>query len=418
MRGASRSVRLSFLTGLIGLMAALFGRDHANAGAGYQDMTTAGIETLQQWYDWSTGLWATTGWWNSANALTVLVNYSSASGSTTYQQAIENTFARRASRGFLNNYYDDEGWWALAWIDAYDWSGDSRYLDMARSIFDDMAAGWDDVCGGGIWWSKDRTYKNAIANELFLSVAAHLANRVSDPDEQGQDFAWAEQEWQWFLQSGMINADNLINDGLNADCQNNHRTTWTYNQGVVLGGLAELSEEDPDPILPDTAQAIASAALDRLTDADGVLHDVCEPNCGRDGVQFKGIFVRNLAVLNGFFPDMRYVTFAGVNAWSIWNADQGPDYQFGQVWSGPFDAGDAARQSCALDALVSAVEMDASVSNSSTHVIASRHAADPCSRPDVLHVAEVASRGRRDRGLGHWLDRPCVPRDDRSARRW
>src|SRR5262249_34532330 len=140
------------------------------------DMAAAGIESLQQWYDWSRGLWATTNWWNAANALTVLINYSISSGSTDYQPVVENTFDRNASRGFLNHYYDDEGWWALAWIDAYDWTGDPRYLDMARSIFDDMTTGWDTVCDGGIWWNKDRRYKNAIANELFLSVAAHLAN--------------------------------------------------------------------------------------------------------------------------------------------------------------------------------------------------------------------------------------------------
>jgi len=319
------------------------------------------VETLQSWYVWETGLWATTGWWNAANALTALVNYLMVSGSTAdqsvYQSVIANTYAKNAPGGFLNRYYDDEGWWALAWIDAYDWSGDTTYLDMARSIFDDMTGGWDDVCGGGIWWSKDRTYKNAIANELFLSVAAHLANRVTDPDQQAEDLAWAEREWQWFLQSGMINSRNLINDGLDSQCQNNRRTTWTYNQGVILGGLVELSQQDQDPSLPDAAQAIALATIEGLTDANAVLHDPCEPNCGRDGVQFKGIFLRNLAALNDSFPEKRYVGWAEINARSIWNDDQGPGHQFGQVWSGPFDSGDASRQSCALDALIAAAEM-------------------------------------------------------------
>src|SRR6185437_15617563 len=120
--------------------------------------------------------------------------------------------AQNTSPGFLNKYYDDEGWWALAWVDAWDLTGDNAYLAMAESIFKDMAAAWDDTCGGGIWWNRDRKYKNAIANELFLSVAAHLANR--DLHNRARYLKWANREWSWFAHSGMINSRNLVNDGL------------------------------------------------------------------------------------------------------------------------------------------------------------------------------------------------------------
>lgn len=320
----------------------------------YLERAALGIAALQNWYDWSSGLWQTTGWWNAANATTVLVNYSIQTGSTDFQAAIENTYSVNLPSQFLNQYYDDEGWWALAWIDAYDWTENPAYLDTARSIFADMTSGWDDVCGGGIWWNKDRRYKNAIANELFLSVAAHLANRADVPQQQAEYLDWAEREWRWFSTSGMINAENLINDGLNSSCQNNGQTTWSYNQGVILGALVELYQQDLDESRLQAANDIATATLANLTDMDGILHDRCEPNCGRDGVQFKGIFLRNLMALNDWSPDERYVCFATTNAQSIWDQDQGPDYQFGLVWSGPFDAGDAARQSSALDALIAA----------------------------------------------------------------
>lgn len=321
--------------------------------------TTDGINTLQSWYTQSTGLYQTTGWWNSANAITVLANYSRISHSKSYESVFANTFqqAQKTSAGFLNNFYDDEGWWALAWIDVYDLTKNPQYLAMARSIFADMANGWDSTCSGGIWWSKDRKYKNAIANELFLSVAAHLASHSSNAKERAQYVAWAQKEWAWFSNSGMINAQHLINDGLDlATCKNNQGTTWSYNQGVVLGGLTELNKIAPDPVLPTTAQAIANAALTNLTDAN-IMHDTCEPKCGGDGVQFKGIFVRNLMELDDSFSDTRYKQFVEANAESIWNHSQGPNYQFGQVWSGPFDVGSAGSQSSALDAFVAAVKM-------------------------------------------------------------
>lgn len=333
--------------------------------ANYGKQARHGINTLQKWYSPATGLYNTTGWWNSANAITVLVNYARLSAPTRYNSVFANTFtaAQHKFSGFINNYYDDEGWWALAWIDAYDLTKKPEYLAMARSIFADMQGGWDThTCGGGIWWSKDRQYKNAIANELFLSVAAELANRVSDPAGKATYLSWAQREWQWFHSSGMINSQNLINDGLTStnpsECVNNGKTVWSYNQGVILGGLTALYKAHHDSALPSVAETIAGAALRHLTDSKGILHDVCEPDCGADGVQFKGIFVRNLAALDEAFPQSRYKTFVDTNAGSIWRRSRGKHYQFGQVWSGPFEKANAASQSSALDVFVAAAEME------------------------------------------------------------
>jgi predicted alpha-1,6-mannanase (GH76 family) len=335
------------------------------------------VDALQQWYVPRTGLYRTTGWWNSANAITAVTDYMRASGEKTYLGVLENTFVKAQITvpkdqqkvdgkemtgfpGFLNKYYDDEGWWALAWIDAYDLTHEKRYLAMAQSIFVDMAGGWDEACGGGIWWSKDRKYKNAIANELFLSVAAHLANRVA---ERAKFDEWVAKEWRWFRGSGMINGENLINDGLRIDaatgaCSNNSKTVWTYNQGVVLGGLAEWSRAGQSEAGEDSiweAKRIADAALAQLTDKEGELHDPCEPKCGADGIQFKGIFMRNLRTLEEVAPEERYRKAFAVNADAIWTKNRTPENTFGTVWSGPVTSPDAGTQTSALDALVAAI---------------------------------------------------------------
>lgn len=335
-------------------------------GLSYSQEATYGIQTLQQWYSQSSGLYsAPTGWWNSANAITVLVNYSRATNSSQYLSAISNTFnsANKANgtTNFINNYDDDEGWWALAWIDAYDLTGNAAYLAMAGTIFANIATEWDTTtCGGGVWWNKSGggTYKNAITNELFLSLAASLANRTSDPAQQARYLAWAEKEWQWFRNSGMINTQNLINDGLASTnpnaCTNNGARTWSYNQGVILGGLVELYKADHDPVLLVQAQAIAMAAIAKLTTSNGILS---EPISGNDLPQFKGIFVRNLMTLYQATPKVEYKTFIDANADSIWANDRGRNYEFGATWQGPPDSADATRQTSALDAIVAAIEV-------------------------------------------------------------
>ncbi len=313
------------------------------------------VDRLQEWYIPRTGLWKSTGWWNAANALTAIVDYSRVTRATRYEPVIAQTYAANQSKGFLNEYYDDEGWWALAWIDAYDLTGNPDYLRAAEGIFDDMAGGWDDTCGGGVWWSKSRHYKNAIANELFLSVAAHLANRVKDPARKVKDLTWAEREWRWFRGSGMIERDHLISDGLTQQCQNNHQTKWSYNQGVILGGLDELSLQHGQRGTLREARRIADAAIDRLANGSGILHEPCEPQCGIDGTQFKGIFMRNLALLNQRAPSPRYSDFIRRNAETMLANDQDSEHSFGVVWSGPPESANASTQSSAIDGLVAAL---------------------------------------------------------------
>jgi predicted alpha-1,6-mannanase (GH76 family) len=293
----------------------------------------------------------------------VLADYSRATGSAQYLSAIRNTFknASRASgtTNFINEYDDDEGWWALAWIDAYDLTKSPDYLTMAETIFADIATEWDTTtCGGGVWWQKPAHYKNAIANELFLEVAASLANRTTGK-KSASYLAWADKEWAWFKGSGMINSGNLINDGLDSTnpnrCRSNGQMTWTYNQGVILGGLVELWKADKDSALLAPAEAIAKATMAKLT-VNGILTESVVS--GNDAPQFKGIFVRNLAKLDKVAPDSLYMAFIDTNGDSIWANDQGPSHEFGAMWQGPIDSSDAIRQSSALDTLVAAMEVE------------------------------------------------------------
>ncbi|SMY26153.1 unnamed protein product [Zymoseptoria tritici ST99CH_1A5] len=269
--------------------------------------------------------------------------------------------SRRAPRGgFLNDFYDDEGWWALAWIAAYDLTLNPSYLSTAQRIFADMHSVFGTTnCSsntapavGGLPWDRKRTYINAITNSLYLSVAAHLAERVTDVPPLYDYLSLAKQQWQWFLASGLLNGENLINDGLNPACGNNAGTIWSYNQGVLLGALTALSRATGDASYLATASRIADAAIGALA-PDGVLVEACEPDCGSDGAQFKGVFVRGLAELWRARPEERWRRFLKGNAESVWVNGRDERGELGLRWTGPVGRpADAGTQSSGLDALV------------------------------------------------------------------
>lgn len=182
----------SFIGGLASRAFLMSSNAGFKGAAEYQTNTVDGIKALQTWYNDGTGLWDTTGWWNSANCLTVLADFSvlrpAVAASLGIPQAIQNTYEQaqkttvqatkvlsaaglpfstytrvekrdlegrdleaRGFDNFLNDFYDDEGWWALALIRAYDIGvvglGDQQYLTEAEGIFEDMHKG-NSSCGG------------------------------------------------------------------------------------------------------------------------------------------------------------------------------------------------------------------------------------------------------------------------------
>jgi predicted alpha-1,6-mannanase (GH76 family) len=316
---------------------------------------TAALLALAPFYDESTGRFGNA-WWTAANAIEAAeTSYARTGGMMGGKYMVDTHATVAPDSAYINGFYDDEGWWANAWVHAYDVTGDANYLATAKYVFDDIKGGWDTgTCSGGVWWSKQRNYKNAIANELFLLLAASLHVRTPGDSGPGSYLDWAQREWAWFSASGMENAKHLVNDGLDASCKNNGGTTWTYNQGVLVAGLVELRRAAGDESLVTHAEAIADAAIAALTDKEGILHEPCEPNCGADGPQFKGVFTRELAKLHALDARPAYRDFLARNAHAIWTHDRNATGDLGLVWSGPFDSADVTRQNSAMVTLASA----------------------------------------------------------------
>ena len=300
--------------------------------------------------------------WNAHCTLDTLIDYTRITGDRAYMDTIRFVAGSQALLdSAINDGVDDMAWAAIAHVKAYRLIRDKGSLAAARQIFATMTRYWDAVCNGGVWWNRSRTYKNAITNELFLVLAMSLHETTHEPDYR----QWAHREWAWFARSGMINADSLVNDGLD-HCRNNHDTTWTYNQGVVLGGLSALFRFTRQRSYLDQAVRIASATLDRLTTTVNGIAILKEPGGvpNSDQQQFKGIFVKYLAQLalalpRASAPRKRFARFLLANADALWKQARNDANECSVYWHGGALAPiyNATTQTSALDLLNAAASL-------------------------------------------------------------
>ncbi|WP_432824484.1 glycoside hydrolase family 76 protein [Dactylosporangium sp. CA-092794] len=290
------------------------------------DRLRAAADALMYSYDPYPAWWPSS-WWNSAVALSAVVSWTRRTGDQTYTPLIRRTFdvnrvafpaGGRSSDPveghFISRSIDDTAWWGLTWIDAYDLTHDRVYLDEAVTIANYVAGYWDpSTCGGGVWWDRERTYKNAVTIGLYLRLTAALHNRIAG------DTAWLNRAvtgWTWFANSGLISGAGLVNDGLTSGCQNNGQTVWTYNQGLAIGAAMELYRATGSATYQDAARRLGTAALASPLVQGGVLTESCDPagTCDDNQKQFKGIFMRYLAEAGPQFQ-----SFADTQAATLWN---------------------------------------------------------------------------------------------------
>jgi hypothetical protein len=189
-------------------------------------------------------------------------------------------------------WFDDNGWWGLAFVNAYRATGTRRWLtDAERALRYVADAGWDSE-GGGIWWNTEHPYKagEALASDTLLATLIYQQTHSSFALGQALKFL------AWGNTAGFSSADGLY-AGSSLD-----PTPIDYIEGPLIYMQALLCAETKTPSDCQWAEQLKGAALRRF----GQTLDFAP--------QYDAIYLQWMLALYSLDHDSTLYTLAAENA--------------------------------------------------------------------------------------------------------
>jgi hypothetical protein len=249
-------------------------------------------------------------WWWGANAFMALISYAEKHPHSAYLAKIRTDLSdtygdvcgggcpagpnSTGSDPFIVNthgnvYYDDIGWWEQAWINAYKWTHDKKYLYLAEQLWGYVTAhGWQSGCSGGVIQyvkaSRAKGAKDAFASALYLRNSAWLYSITGETrfmsGSGGKGGAVADAE---FIRARLIytysgtpgdsGAEFMIADHLKG-CKAKGSQAWLQSQGEMVNAWTDMYAAARTYCRKHKC-SVAAAYYNRLADelARTVIHD-------------------------------------------------------------------------------------------------------------------------------------------------
>lgn len=177
------------------------------------------------------------------------------------------------TRNGNDKYYDDNAWMVLTFLEAYELTGESRYLKRAEETLEFVVSGWDEEAGGGIWWHEQR--KNGDKNTCVNAPAAlgcfRLACHVREADAKRWN-EFGDKIMVWTVKT--LQAPNgLFSDAIKVETGQINHAQLTYNAGLPLRAFLSLHARTGEQYYLDEALRMGKAADGLLDHGTGAYRD-------------------------------------------------------------------------------------------------------------------------------------------------
>ena len=168
--------------------------------------------------------------------------------------------------GSGDRYYDDNAIVGLDLVEAYELTGEQKYLDRAKRIVAFLHSGEDDIFGGGLWWNEslknnpnDGNSNKPTCSNGFATLFLLRYYGVCTMEEKVDVLAFARRLYEWLVANLRDPSDGCYwNDKSAAGVIN--QTKWAYNTGVMISCGVRLYRITADPAYLDLARESADGA--------------------------------------------------------------------------------------------------------------------------------------------------------------
>jgi uncharacterized protein YyaL (SSP411 family) len=154
-----------------------------------------------------------------------------------------------------NGYFDDTGWWGVAYLDAYRATGNPRWLwDAGRALNVINRFGWDPV-DGGTWWDDGHSHKTSeplAAATLIAASLYRIQHKAYFLNLAKKFISWADAKTR--------NPDAHDLYGRSAT----DGTVMDYVEGMMVAAHAELCRATKQQSWCTQAEVLARASLQQF----------------------------------------------------------------------------------------------------------------------------------------------------------
>src|SRR5262249_45138618 len=190
----------------------------------------------------------------------------------------------RNNGSWVNNYYDDMAWLALALERAGRLAG-SEETGGLKELSEQFLNAWVPGDGGGIPWREQGQFFKAPPTRPAPDVLARDADRLRRALQMGD----------WIDETLIDPETHLVFDGIKAGSL--VRAQYTYCQGAVIGLETELAARTEDAHHAERVHRLVKAVRDNMATDGGI-----KGAGGGDGGLFDGILARYLALVVTTLP--------------------------------------------------------------------------------------------------------------------